>query len=113
MSLQNRILVLDNGGYTCKVGWSTDANPRSIANYAVRPKRDTKIYVADEVDEVTDTSGMYFRRPMEKGVVLNWDLQSQIWNRILNMMETTPKDTNLMLLEAPFALQVRVHSGMA
>jgi actin-related protein 6 len=107
MQQQNRVLVLDNGGYTCKVGWATDANPRSVYNFAVRPKRDNKIYVADQIEEVTDTSSLHYRYPMEKGVILNWDLQSQIWNRLLNIQETTAKDTHLMLLEAPLTLQVR------
>jgi hypothetical protein len=39
---------------------------RVVPNQVVRPKRDRRTYVADEIDQCRDISGLYLRRPFEK-----------------------------------------------
>lgn len=42
--------------------------PRVLPNQVVKPKRERRTYVADEIDECRDISGLYLRRPFEKVV---------------------------------------------
>lgn len=32
--------------------------------------------------QILDFSQLQYRRPIEKGYVVNWDLQSRIWDRL-------------------------------
>lgn len=80
-----------------------------VPNQVVRPKRDRRTYVADEIDQCRDISGLYLRRPFEKvpplhtppppptplllacsgthrsrrvqGYLVDFELQKEIWDR--------------------------------
>lgn len=49
--MASQILILDNGGDTIKANWSTEPIPLIVPNYAVKPKREKKLYVADQVSD--------------------------------------------------------------
>ncbi|RYC64002.1 hypothetical protein CHU98_g2198 [Xylaria longipes] len=81
----SRTLVLDNGAYTIKAGFVTDDgivddSPRLIPNCIARD-RDNRTYVASEIAQCTDFSEAVFRRPVEKGFIVNWEAQKEIWER--------------------------------
>lgn len=91
-TLQPHTLVLDNGAHTLKAGFatSTDASPdpekdcHIIANCIARSKRDRRTYVGSELlDECWDFGELAFRRPVEKGFVVNWEGEKAIWERSL------------------------------
>jgi len=98
------VIILDNGGDTCKVGLAGQATPRIIPNYAVKPKREQRLYIATDIDELTDFSQLYFKRPIEKGYVVNWDLEFQIWSKIFGKkgIDTQTKDAVLLVTEPLF-----------
>jgi actin-related protein 6 len=88
---QSPLLVMDQGGASIKVGWASPGaeNPdlssyRCIPNCTTKKKGDTRGYVADQLDERDETSGLIFRRPFEKGYLCNWDIQREIWDRIFS-----------------------------
>jgi actin-related protein 6 len=61
------ILVLDNGAYTIKAGYAgVDEEPRIYPNSVARSRAEKKVYVADEIDNCRDLSGIVYRRPFEK-----------------------------------------------
>ncbi|XDG06444.1 hypothetical protein ABKA04_006059 [Annulohypoxylon sp. FPYF3050] len=100
-----RTLVLDNGAYTIKAGYVTGDvvdEPRVIPNCIARD-RNRKIYVASELDTCADFSEVAFRRPVEKGFVVNWEAQKEIWDREFFDDKATlpcdPSETRLLLAE--------------
>ncbi|KAM0456761.1 hypothetical protein ACHAPV_007051 [Trichoderma viride] len=105
-------LVLDNGAWTLKAGLVCGGSipePRVVQNCIARD-RSRKIYVASELDKCRDFSEIQFRRPVEKGHLVNWEAQTEIWDQELfgdkAQLKCDPSETRLMLTEQPNALPV-------
>ena len=55
-----------------------------MANCIARSQRDRRTYVGSELlDECWDFGELAFRRPVEKGFVVNWEGEKAIWERSL------------------------------
>jgi actin-related protein 6 len=108
----SKTLVLDNGAYTIKAGFVTDdatEQPRIIPNCIARDAG-RQIYVGSELDRCKDFGEMAFRRPVEKGFVVNWEAEKEIWEREF-FDETAPRpcdpsETRLLLAEPPNSLPI-------
>lgn len=83
----NKTLVLDNGAYTIKAGL-VPTDPSSsptyddcsvIPNCIARSTRDKCTYTASELDSCKDFGELAFRRPVEKGFIVNWEAEKAIW----------------------------------
>jgi actin-related protein 6 len=106
-------LVLDNGGYTLKAGFvhgtQADEHPRVIPNCIARD-RDRKIYVGSDLDACRDFGEIQFRRPCEKGFIVNWEAQKEVWDREFFDDKAPSKcdaaETRLLLTEPPNGLPV-------
>ncbi|KAL2265962.1 hypothetical protein VTJ83DRAFT_5314 [Remersonia thermophila] len=103
-------LVLDNGADTIKAGFVTadkTDTPRIIPNCLARD-RHKKIYVASELDKCRDFGEIAFRRPVEKGYIVNWEAQKEIWDREFldhkAPQRCDPSETRLVLAEQPNGL---------
>uniref|UniRef100_A0A183BI80 Actin-related protein 6 n=1 Tax=Globodera pallida TaxID=36090 RepID=A0A183BI80_GLOPA len=80
---QLQTLILDNGAYSIKAGYATDKSARIFPNTVFKSKSERKrIFVADELEECTDRSALFFVLPFERGYLVNWDTQLQVWNRV-------------------------------
>ncbi|KAI1172229.1 actin-domain-containing protein [Nemania sp. FL0916] len=108
----SRTLVLDNGGYTIKAGFVADDSvdtPRIIPNCIARD-RDGKTYVGSELAQCSDFSEAVFRRPVEKGFVVSWEAQKEIWEREFlddgAPQRCDPAETRLLLGEPPCSLPI-------
>ncbi|KAI1192420.1 actin family [Nemania serpens] len=110
----SRTLVLDNGAHTIKAGFVTDHvaavdRPRVIPNCIARD-RDGKTYVASELSQCADFSEAVFRRPVEKGFVVNWEAQKDIWEREFldpnAPQPCDPAETSLLLAEPANSLPI-------
>lgn len=109
----SQTLILDNGAHTIKAGFSTpgpdtEKDCHIIANCIALSKRDKRTYVGAELlEECWDFGELAFRRPVEKGFVVNWEGEKAIWERSLldkrSPLRCDPHDTNLVLTEAPNA----------
>lgn len=81
----HKTLVVDNGAYTIKAGLvSTGTDPTYddcsvIANCIARSTRDKRTYVGAELDSCKDFGELAFRRPVEKGFIVNWEAEKAIW----------------------------------
>lgn len=117
-TLQPNTLVLDNGAHTIKAGFAPPPNSTTapdpekdchiIANCIARSQRDRRTYVGAELlDECWDFGELAFRRPVERGYVVNWEGEKAIWERSLlgkgSKLGCEPERTNLLLTEAPGA----------
>ncbi|CRK31057.1 Actin-related protein 6 like [Verticillium longisporum] len=107
-----KTLVLDNGGYTIKAGFVTEESveqPRVIPNCIARD-RSRKLYVASELDQCRDFGEVQFRRPVEKGFIVNWEAQREIWDREFfddkAPQKCDPSETRLLLAEQSNSLPV-------
>ncbi|RYP07971.1 hypothetical protein DL765_008965 [Monosporascus sp. GIB2] len=113
-----RTLVLDNGADTIKAGYVSDDDattttttdqPRVIPNCIARD-RDRKVYVGSELEKCKDFGEIVFRRPVEKGFIVNWEAQKEIWEREFfdekAPQRCDPSETRLLLAEHPNSLPV-------
>lgn len=115
----SRTLVLDNGTHTIKAGFVTtratadeteDDEPRVIPNCIARD-RGRKTYVASDLaTKCSDFGEITFRRPVEKGYVVNWEAQKEVWDHEFLArgapLRCDPAETRLVLTEQPNALPV-------
>ena len=124
-SLSPKTLILDNGAHTIKAGYSllnattTEGNTletcHTIPNTLARSQRDKRTYIGSELDSCVDFGELAFKRPVEKGFIVNWESQKAIWeNEFFDASKSSdvycdsPEETNLILTEAmgaPIALQ--------
>ncbi|KAK6614551.1 actin [Botrytis cinerea] len=107
-----RTLVVDNGAYTIKAGFSSPEStdsPRIIPNCLARD-REKKVYIGSQLDNCTDFGDIVFRRPVEKGYLVNWEAEKEIWEHEFfdkkAPLHCDPTETGLILTEAPNALPV-------
>ncbi|KAI1841884.1 hypothetical protein JX265_010806 [Neoarthrinium moseri] len=107
-----KTLVLDNGAYTIKAGFVTEDvadQPRVIPNCIARDG-DRKAYVGSELDSCKDFGEMAFRRPVEKGFVVNWEAEKEIWEREFfddgAPQHCDPSETRLLLAESSNSLPI-------
>jgi actin-related protein 6 len=115
-----RTLVLDNGASTIKAGFVTtpDASnassitaklepPRLIPNVIARD-RQRKLYVGSELERCRDFGEVAFRRPVDRGYIVNWEAQREIWDHEFfddkAPLGCDPAETRLVLAEQPNAL---------
>ncbi|KAK0644373.1 actin family [Cercophora newfieldiana] len=99
----SRTLVIDNGANTIKAGFASETNePRIIPNCIARD-RHRKTFVGSELDKCKDFGEIAFRRPVEKGYIVNWEAQKEIWDREFfddkAPQKCDPSDTRLVLAE--------------
>lgn len=106
-----KTLVLDNGANTIKAGFSgpeiSTPTPSIIPNCLARD-RDKKVYIGSSLSACKDFSEIAFRRPVEKGYLVNWEAEKEIWEHEFfdekAPLHCDPKETGLILAEAPNAL---------
>jgi actin-related protein 6 len=99
----SRTLVIDNGANTIKAGFASETDePRIIPNCIARDSH-RKTFVGSELDKCKDFGEIAFRRPVEKGFIVNWEAQKEIWDREFfddkAPQKCDPADARLVLAE--------------
>nr|KAF6493390.1 actin related protein 6 [Rousettus aegyptiacus] len=97
-------LVLDNGAYNAKIGYSHE-NVSVIPNCQFRSKTARlKTFTANQIDEIKDPSGLFYILPFQKGYLVNWDVQRQVWDYLFGkeMYQVDFLDTNVIITEPYF-----------
>jgi len=87
--------------------------PRVIPNCIARD-RDRHTYTGSDLEKCKDFGEISFRRPVEKGYIVNWEAQKEIWEHEFfekkSHLRCEPNETGLILTEAPNALpQLQTH----
>lgn len=81
------IAVIDSGGCTLKLGLAhRDQSPKITPNCTARAKGDKHYIVGDAILATKDISSLTIRRPVDRGYVIAWDLQKEIWARALKSL---------------------------
>lgn len=122
--IPDKTFVLDNGAYTMKAGYASEYSSEeealsacaSIPNALVKTRDNRIVIGAQLATHVSDWNEAMFRRPVEKGYIVNWEAQKEIWEqsffeekataRNKNLRIAAPEETTLVLTEAPNALPV-------
>ncbi|KAF3790621.1 Actin-related protein 6 [Nymphaea thermarum] len=114
MSPPSSVVVLDNGGGLCKAGIGGDRDPIAVVPNCVGrsstgshhhhgSSKSKKWLVADQLQDSDDV--MSIRRPLDRGYLINPDLQKEIWDRIFKaLLKVDPSDSSLLLVEPLFNL---------
>jgi actin-related protein 6 len=119
--LPSSTFVLDNGGFSIKAGFASNTpspdvdtlkrcqtTPNSLAR-----TRDKRTYVASQQENIMQWSEVTFRRPVERGQLVSWEAEKEIWDYTFFDEKTArkslhikdPEDTTLVLTEAPNTMQ--------
>uniref|UniRef100_A0A3P8RNQ2 Actin-related protein 6 n=1 Tax=Amphiprion percula TaxID=161767 RepID=A0A3P8RNQ2_AMPPE len=97
-------LVLDNGAYTAKIGYSLE-KVSIIPNCQFRSKTSRlKTFTANQLDEIKDPSGLFYILPFQKGYLVNWDVQRKVWDHLFGkeMFKVEFADTSIVITEPYF-----------
>jgi actin-related protein 6 len=123
--LPEKTFIIDNGAYTIKAGYAPSKLPPpqneedalsacvTIPN-ALAKTRDNRVFVGAQLStHISDWNEVVFRRPVEKGYIVNWEAQKEIWEqtffdeRTARNKETrisNPEETTLVLTDTPNGL---------
>ncbi|PKY05894.1 actin family protein [Aspergillus campestris IBT 28561] len=124
-SLPSKTFVIDNGAHTMKAGYAPDSVPSddgsqllstcaTIPN-ALTKTRNNRVYIGSQLHtHVKDWNELMFRRPVEKGYIVNWEAEKEIWEHSFfdektarkDLRIASPEETTLVLTEAPNALPI-------
>jgi len=98
-------IVIDNGGHTCKVGYVGQEAPVTMPNGLAKSKSEHKVFVGDQLNACQDFSALQYRLSLERGCLVNWDTQAEVWGRAFGpeVLRVNPSDCSLLLSEAPLA----------
>ena len=106
--MEHQTVVLDNGASTIKAGFAGTDDPKcTVPNCVGRPRRETFRRLVGEdstnIDLVGDFSQLLYSRPFEKGYLTNWQLQTEVWDRIFSQdyLNVDPTTTTLLVTEPP------------
>uniref|UniRef100_A0A383W4Y3 Uncharacterized protein n=1 Tax=Tetradesmus obliquus TaxID=3088 RepID=A0A383W4Y3_TETOB len=78
----HQVVVMDNGAGSIKLGFEGEATPRLVfPNCTAKPKGERQLYVGDALLEARELGGMVLRRPHDRGFMVNYDLERDIWQR--------------------------------
>ena len=54
---------------------------RLIPNCIFKAKSERrKLFIGDQLEECKDYSGLFYVLPFQKGFLVNWDVEKQIWD---------------------------------
>ncbi|KAL1999039.1 hypothetical protein VTN02DRAFT_5154 [Thermoascus thermophilus] len=122
--LPEKTFIIDNGAYTMKAGYAPTFPPPedevqalsacvTIPN-ALAKTRGNRVFIGSQLSmHISDWNEATFRRPVEKGYIVNWEAQKEIWEhsfldertaRNKDVRITDPENTTLLLTEAPNGL---------
>ncbi|XP_062149239.1 actin-related protein 6 [Alnus glutinosa] len=106
----NPVVVLDNGGGLIKAGLGGERDPTAVLpNCLLRPVSSKKWLVPPSTssshDDSFDFTSAAVRRPLDRGYLINPDLQREIWAHLFSsLLHVNPSQSSLLLTEPLFAL---------
>lgn len=94
-------MIIDNGSYAIKTDRTGD---QEIPNAIIRG-RDKAVYVGQDISKCKDFASLVFKRPSEKGQLINWDVQKAVWDNLFYNQQTgVDVDSTLLLTQYPLTL---------
>ncbi|XP_031266383.1 actin-related protein 6-like [Pistacia vera] len=104
----SNVVVLDNGGGLIKAGQGSERDPAVIIpNCLYRPLSSKKFLHPSPITSSTteDLTSAAVRRPIDRGYLINADLQRDIWGHLFSsLLHVNPSTSSLLLTEPLFTL---------
>ncbi|XP_061338292.1 actin-related protein 6 isoform X2 [Gastrolobium bilobum] len=110
MSPTTNVVVLDNGGGLIKAGLGGERDPSAILpNCLYRSPASKKWLHPNPLNHATtteqDLTSASVRRPMDRGYLINPDLQREIWSNLFSsILRINPSHSSLLVTEPLFTL---------
>ncbi|CAH8853601.1 unnamed protein product [Trichobilharzia szidati] len=101
-------LILDMGGGSLKIGFSTDSEPKVVDNCIFKSKTlSGRTFIGNEIEQCNNLSSLFCVMPFKKGYINNWEAQSQILDTAFKSVFKTNSnfslsDHNLIVTEPYF-----------
>ncbi|CAH8556099.1 unnamed protein product [Heterobilharzia americana] len=102
-------MIIDMGGGSLKIGFSTDVHPKIVDNCIFKSKTlSGRTFIGSEIEQCNNLSSLFCVMPFKKGYVNNWEVQSQILDTALkstlktNSQNFSLSDHNLIVTEPYF-----------
>ena len=77
--------MVDNGTHTIKAGFASDSpeveNDCHVIPNCLAKSSNNKVWVGAQLENCTDFAEMTFRRPIQKGNLVNWESEREIWDQ--------------------------------
>eukprot|EP00877_Chromochloris_zofingiensis_P007352 jgi/Chrzof1/2870/Cz12g02080.t1 len=101
---RDTIIVIDNGAGNVKLGFGGKDVPQLVfPNCTAKPKGDRQVYVGDMMLNCKDIMSMTVRRPFDRGFLVNWGLERDIWAHALKAsLRVDCSETGLVMTEPVF-----------
>jgi actin-related protein 6 len=103
------VVVIDNGGGLLKAGFGGDEDPIAVVPNCIAKSPGTsanskKWLAADQLQaQDVDVTGMTLRRPIDRGYLINTEVQREVWERVLrSLLQVDPTNSSLLLVEPQF-----------
>ena len=78
----NPVVVVDNGAFQCRMGVAGEDAPRKcFQNAMAKAKGDRNAILGDMIDTAKVITQLNVRRPFDRGYLVNWDLEIDLWTR--------------------------------
>ncbi|KAK2142530.1 hypothetical protein LSH36_942g01043 [Paralvinella palmiformis] len=85
-----------------------DANGRkkkSVPNCVIKAKTvRNRIFIGDQIEDCKDLSGLYYLLAFQKGYLINWEIERQVWDYIFgkSYLDVDFDDTSIIITEPYF-----------
>ncbi|RLV93999.1 Actin-like protein ARP6 [Spathaspora sp. JA1] len=100
-------LIIDNGAYTIKAGYSTSSRPTKVQN-SISKTRDGLIHIGNSyISHTNSYVGLISKRPYDQGHLTSWETEKPIWDYTFDQIsdqELEFSSMKLTLTESAFQL---------
>lgn len=103
-------IIIDNGSHEIKIGHSSSdvGSIKTLQNSIIRTK-DKRLLISNQLSTINDISGVQFKRPIERGQLVSWEVEKMIWDYAFESTDAglnidTFHDKDLILSETPFTI---------
>lgn len=97
--MSSSYLLLDNGGSTVKLNYN--GIDSVIPNCCGRMNKQVQLLIADQVNAVSTGSSLNFIRPFDRGYLVNWGSEVDIWKRILDKASCQIDTVDCLIMTEP------------
>jgi actin-related protein 6 len=61
-------------------------------------------FIGDQIEECKDLSGLFYLLPFQKGYLINWDIQRQVWDYVFGdgVLDVNPSEQEIIFAEPIF-----------
>lgn len=101
----SNVIIGDIGAYSIKYGYDLASGPQLMGNCICKVKSERRrLYVGNQLDDCKDFSGLFYILPFNKGYLMNWEIQRQIFDYMFkkNLSISNYADKTLLFTEPYF-----------